>query len=170
MLEVDWRFKVSVRLVGWGKATKLLSICTMLGLLVRKNHYSGVQSTVEDQFQIYCAQFEIQINCLPLCKTFRRDGSGYQNRWIFGKVPNGLPTIWPSYLLAYMQPYMVPPTFKGFVSMIEKLQYNFPKNEGGRAEGRLEFSENSSDLVALPVSHKRNVWDAIYRSCLVEPF
>ena len=63
MLEVDWRFKVSVRLIGSGKATKLFSSCTMLGLLVRKNHYSGVESTVEDQFQIYCAQFEIQINC-----------------------------------------------------------------------------------------------------------
>ena len=56
--------------------------------------------------------------------TSLRDGSGYQIGWIFGKVPNGswppplrmVPisgnlvhayhTIWPSYLLAYMQPYL----------------------------------------------------------------
>ena len=32
-LEVGWRFKVSVLLIGWGKATKLFSSCTMLGKL-----------------------------------------------------------------------------------------------------------------------------------------
>ena len=57
--------------------------------------------------------------------TSLRDGSGYQNGWIFGKVPNGrwppppplrmvpisgnhvhaFHTIWPSYLLAYIRPY-----------------------------------------------------------------
>ena len=30
-------------------------------------------------------------------------------------------TIWPSYLLAYMQPYMVPPIFEGFVSILKKI-------------------------------------------------
>ena len=31
-------------------------------------------------------------------------------------------TIWPSYLLAYMQPYMVPPIFEGIVSIIKRFR------------------------------------------------
>ena len=34
---------------------------------------------------------------------------------------HALPTIWPSYLLAYMQPYMVPPICEGFVSIIKEI-------------------------------------------------
>jgi len=49
-------------------------------------------------------------------------------------------TIWPSYLLAYMQPYLM-----------KNLQYNFPKMRGGGGSNAIwNFSKNSSDLVAPP--------------------
>ena len=35
-------------------------------------------------------------------------------------------TIWPSYLLAYKQPFMVP-----LCTIIKNLQHNFPKMSGG---------------------------------------
>ena len=78
--------------------------------------------------------------------------------WIFGKVPNGtwppllrmvpisgnhvhaFHTIWPSYLLAYMH--------YATISIIKKLQHNFPKMRGRGSKAIWNFSENSSDLVA----------------------
>ena len=54
----------------------------------------------------------------PSSHNSLRDGSRYQIRWFFGKVPNGrmvsisgnhvntFHTISPSYLLAYLQPYL----------------------------------------------------------------
>ena len=31
-------------------------------------------------------------------------------------------TVWPFYLFTYMQPYIVPPSFEGFVSIIKNMQ------------------------------------------------
>ena len=44
-----------------------------------------------------------------------------------------------------------PPIFEGFVSHYKKLHYDFPKMSRGGLNAVWNFSENSSDLVALPV-------------------
>ena len=90
-----------------------------------------------------------------MSKAFRR-GSRYQIGWIFGKVPNGswppplrmVPisgnhvrvyhTIWPSYLLAYMQPYMVPPIFEGFEGWGSKAVWHFSENSSVSSWGGIQ--------------------------------
>ena len=52
-----------------------------------------------------------------------------------------------------MQPFIVPPFFEGFVSIIKKLQHNFPKMRGG-SKAAWNFSENSSVLETPSVPKK----------------
>ena len=59
-----------------------------------------------------------------------RDGSRYQTNFHV----HVFHTIWPSYLLAYKQPFMVP-----LCTIIKNLQHNFPKMRRRGVEGRLEF-------------------------------
>ena len=82
----------------------------------------------------------------------QRDEWRYQNRWIFGKFPNGLwplrmvpfpgnhihvfHAIWPSYILACTQPYMVLPRLW---IHFKKFQHNFPKMRGRGVRNSLEF-------------------------------
>ena len=60
-------------------------------------------------------------------------------------------TIWPSYLHSYMQPKMVPPIFERFVSIIKKLQHNFPKMREGSMAVWIRFG---SAILPLPVCHQ----------------
>ena len=77
----------------------------MLGLLVCKNHYSGVSLKVYSRGPISNILYPVwNPNELLKClfeKTFLRDGPGYQNKWIFGKVCR-----WPSPPTAQNGPYL----------------------------------------------------------------
>ena len=77
-----------------------------------------------------------------------RDGSGYQNRWIFKKVLNG---SWPPPPAPQNGPYenhvsfylaLVPPCIYATISIIKKSE-----NEGAGSKAVWNFSENSSNMV-----------------------
>ena len=55
-------------------------------------------------------------------------------------------TIWPSYLLAFMQPYP-----------LKRMQFFFPKMRGGGSKAVRHFSKNSSDLVARPFFKTKDI-------------
>ena len=87
-------------------------------------------------------------NCIEKTKkifSFLRDGSRYQIRWIFGKVPNG---SWPSphpsewslslEIMCIMHLVIIHPSIHATMSIIKKLQHNFRKWGGGVVKGRLE--------------------------------
>ena len=59
----------------------------------------------------------------------KRVGSGYQNGWIFGKLPNGGIIFNPKIYVADFGPL---PKFFSDVFQ-KKLQHNFPKMRGGHS-------------------------------------
>ena len=87
------------------------------------------------------------------------NSSGYQNWWIFGKVPNGR---WPPYPAPQNGPYhwkscscisyylaLVPPCIYSAISIIRNLQHNVPKMRregGGGSKAVWNLSENSPEL------------------------
>ena len=58
-------------------------------------------------------------------------------------------TLSDPFTYLYIQPYIVPPIFEGFVSIIKNLQHKFPKMRAG-SKAILNFSKNLSVLVPWP--------------------
>ena len=93
------------------------------------------------------SNFRVQ-GTLPNRMNFRK---GSKRQLTPTPTPQNGPYFWKScacfsyyraiiYLIAYMQPYMVPPICEGSVSIMKQLQHNFPKKKGRWwVKGRLDI-------------------------------
>ena len=62
-------------------------------------------------------------------------------------APQNGPYLWKSCACISYYLALVPPCIYSTISIIKKLQHNFPKMRGGGSKAVWNFSENSSDLV-----------------------
>ena len=86
---------------------------------------------------------------LPNRMNFRK---GSKRQLTPNPTPQNGPYLWKSCACISYYLAIIPPCIYATISIIKKLQFNFPKmgGRGGRSKAVWNFSENLSDLVAGP--------------------